>query len=127
MFNIAIIPLITLCFSVIFLLIILFYYFYFFTQLKVSAEPKSESRPISVIVAARNEKKNLEQYLELLLNQEYPEYEVVVAVARDENSSGLLLVERSVSLGDDRLVGGDRTSTSLTAERKLGNPQNIFE
>jgi len=78
MFNIAIIPLITLCFSVIFLLIILFYYFYFFTQLKVSAEPKSESRPISVIVAARNEKKNLEQYLELLLNQEYPEYEVVV-------------------------------------------------
>ena len=39
-----------------------------------------------------------------------PEYEVVVAVARDEDSSGLLLVERSVSLGDDRLVGGERTS-----------------
>ena len=78
MFNIESIPLITLCFSISCLLVLLFYYFYFFTQLKITVEPKSEHRPISVIIAARNEKKNLEQYLELLLNQDYPEYEIVL-------------------------------------------------
>jgi poly-beta-1,6-N-acetyl-D-glucosamine synthase len=93
MFTIEITPFIMLCFSVICLLVLLFYYFYFFTQLNVSAEPTSELRPISVIVAARNEKKNLEHYLELLLTQDYPEYEVVVINDGSHDGSKLFLKE----------------------------------
>ena len=78
MFNIESIPFITLCFSILCLFVLFFYYFYFFTQLKTDLKLVANSNPISVIVAARNEKKNLERNLELLLEQDYPEYEVVV-------------------------------------------------
>jgi biofilm PGA synthesis N-glycosyltransferase PgaC len=39
---------------------------------------KSEQEPVSIIVAARNEHDNLQRFLPGILNQDYPEYEVVV-------------------------------------------------
>jgi cellulose synthase/poly-beta-1,6-N-acetylglucosamine synthase-like glycosyltransferase len=58
-------------------------YYVLFVHLKlanVSIEevPLSARKPISVIVCARNEIVNLEQYLPTLLSQDYPEFEVVV-------------------------------------------------
>lgn len=54
------------------------YYFYFFTGLKIKNTPTLSRAPISVIIAARNERENLTKNLPLILNQEYLDFEVVV-------------------------------------------------
>jgi len=44
-------------------------------------KPKNISRsaePVSVIICARNEAENLEQYLPIVLTQDYPDYEVIL-------------------------------------------------
>ena len=47
--------------------------------------------PISVIVCARNESINLEAYLPLLLQQDYPEYEVIVVNDRSTDDTEEIL------------------------------------
>jgi len=42
--------------------------------------PVSAQKPVSIVVCARNEIVNLEQYLPTLLSQDYPEFEVVVVM-----------------------------------------------
>jgi len=58
-------------------------YFVLFVHLKlanatIEEVPLSARKPISIIICARNEIKNLQQYLPLVLDQQYPEFEVVV-------------------------------------------------
>jgi glycosyltransferase involved in cell wall biosynthesis len=62
-------------------LVLLYYYVFVFSrfafyQRKESA-PEPE-KPVSVIIAARNEYENLERNLKSILEQDYPEFEVVV-------------------------------------------------
>lgn len=40
--------------------------------------PEPGTGPVSVIICARNEAENLEQYLPVVLTQDYPDYEVIV-------------------------------------------------
>lgn len=58
----------------------IFYYFYFFLQIdryrKVSE--KQTLDPVSVIICAKNEAENLRKFLPLVLEQDYPEFQVVV-------------------------------------------------
>ncbi|MGV3705120.1 MAG: glycosyltransferase [Arcticibacter sp.] len=55
-------------------------------------EPAEEiTRPVSVIICARNEEKNLEKNLSLILEQDYPDYEVVVVNDCSSDDSELLL------------------------------------
>ncbi|MCF8254059.1 MAG: glycosyltransferase [Bacteroidia bacterium] len=58
------------------------YYLVVFSKLafyKGLSEPSSsELKPISVLIAARNEYKNLEKNLKLILDQDYPNFEVIV-------------------------------------------------
>ncbi len=60
------------------LLLLFLYYFYFFTGLKNKNTPAVSTQPVSVIIAARNEKQNLQKNLPAFLNQEYTNYEIVV-------------------------------------------------
>ncbi len=58
----------------------LFYYLFIYIRFafhKRKAIP-SVQEPVSVIVCARNEADNLDNYLPVLLTQDYPEYEVIV-------------------------------------------------
>lgn len=57
--------------------------YYFFVYMKVAtfkgySENSVKPEPISVIICARNEEQNLEAHLPIILEQEYPDYEVVV-------------------------------------------------
>lgn len=59
------------------------FYFSFFihsklARVKVSEIVKSSNHPISVIICARNEAENLQEYLPAVLEQDYPNFEVVV-------------------------------------------------
>ncbi len=58
----------------------LFYYLFFYTRLAFykAGEKENKNHPVSVIVCAKNEVKNLRRFLPLVLEQAYPNYEVIV-------------------------------------------------
>lgn len=57
-----------------------FYYLYYYlapARLKPS-ETSAKAEPVSVIICARNEEENLKNFLPAVLEQEYPDFEVIV-------------------------------------------------
>ena len=67
-------------------------YFSLFVHLKlamirVEEIPAQALRPLSVIICARNEAENLRQYLPLILEQDYPDFEVIVVNDRSWDST----------------------------------------
>ena len=71
-------------------------YFSLFVHLKLASvdvnavnEPKKS--PISVIVCARNESENLLRFLPIVLNQDYPNFEVIVVNDRSWDGTAEIL------------------------------------
>lgn len=61
------------------LLVQLVWYLLFFLRIAAWKAPKAERQPpVSVVICAKNEAKNLKAHLPEILRQEYPEYQVVV-------------------------------------------------
>jgi len=58
----------------------LFYYLYFYLKpaLYKPAEINQREDPVSVIICARNEEENLRNFLPAVLEQDYPDFEVIV-------------------------------------------------
>jgi glycosyltransferase involved in cell wall biosynthesis len=73
----------------------LFYYLFFYLAvcLKNPSEPKKTGLPVSVIICARNESENLKKFLPSILEQNYPDYEVIVVNDCSEDSSYEVLAE----------------------------------
>jgi poly-beta-1,6-N-acetyl-D-glucosamine synthase len=67
----------------------LFYYLFFFLKVYTgkSQETKQEKKPVSVIICARNESENLSVFLPSVLEQDYPDYEVIVVNDCSEDNS----------------------------------------
>jgi len=62
------------------LLVQLFYYLYIYSRLLFyrKKEIKKKNEPVSVIICAKNEASNLDNFLPSILTQDYPDYEVIV-------------------------------------------------
>lgn len=77
------------------LLVQLIHYLGLFSRLSFFKVPdrKSTAEPVTVIICARNELKNLRENLEMVLNQDYPEYQVVVVNDCSWDESGKYLEE----------------------------------
>ncbi len=79
------------------LLIQLYYYLFVYGRVsfcKSSLATKNSSKqydPVSVVICARNEEENLALYLPSVLEQDYPDYEVVVVNDCSSDDSELLL------------------------------------
>ncbi len=75
------------------LLVQLFYYVFFFLRLALykPVHAEVEVRPVSVIICAWNEEDNLKQNLQLILEQDHPEYEVIVVNDHSRDETDLLL------------------------------------
>jgi glycosyltransferase involved in cell wall biosynthesis len=71
----------------------LFYYlfFYFSVHLKKTSQNKGSRQPVSVIICARNEADNLESFLPSILEQDYPDFEVIVVNDCSEDNSYIIL------------------------------------
>ena len=73
----------------------LFYYFFFYLAVYVHKPAKINTRkePISIIICARNEAENLRNFLPSVLEQDYPDYEVIVVNDCSEDNSYEILGE----------------------------------
>lgn len=70
----------------------IFYFIFFYLRLSFHKNIKINSNlPISVIIAARNEETNLKEFLPLILNQDYPNFEVIVVNDRSWDGSEIIL------------------------------------
>ena len=58
----------------------LFYYFFFYGRLAYYESPqdRTHKKPVSIIICAKDEANNLRKHLPSILNQDYPDYEVIV-------------------------------------------------
>lgn len=74
-------------------LLIQVFYFLFELNLRGKATEKVKFPPVSVVICARNELKNLRQFLPFVLEQDYPEYQVVVVNDCSWDESGKYLEE----------------------------------
>jgi glycosyltransferase involved in cell wall biosynthesis len=71
----------------------LFYYIFYYAAVYFY-KPSGKSatvQPVSVIICARNEAENLKKFLPSILEQDYPDYEVVVVNDCSEDNSYLIL------------------------------------
>ena len=62
-------------------LILLWYYIYYFARIAFYKEKQitlQHLEPVSIVICAKNEDHNLPEFLPLILNQDYPNFEVVV-------------------------------------------------
>lgn len=71
---------------------------------KYKAQPADRKVPVSVIVCGHDEHQNLQELLPLLLNQEYPDFEVVVVEDRSNDESFDFLYEACKHHSNLRLV-----------------------
>lgn len=85
--------LILILFGITFLIQVYFYLFYYARILfyKNNKNISTTKEPVSVIICARNEEKNLEKNLPLILSQDYPDYEVIVVNDCSEDESEFVL------------------------------------
>lgn len=77
----------------------LFYYLFFFIRLSFNNKPVEKRKinyPISIVIAARNEEQNLAKFLPEFLNQDYPNFEIIVVNDRswDESLDVLIAFEQ---------------------------------
>lgn len=72
----------------------LFYFFFFYVRiLRYKPVETEATRGVSVIVAAHNEEKNLARLLPVLLAQDYPDFEIIIANDRSTDESGSILAQ----------------------------------
>lgn len=108
------------------LLILLYYYFGVFGKLafyKPQPSPKTALEPVSVIIAARNEFENLQKYLIPILEQDYPQFEVVVVNDCSYDSSQAFLEELQKSyphLKISQLIEQDKYPTGKKFALTIG-------
>ena len=84
---------ILVAFGTAFLIQMHFYLFYYLRILfyRKNTKSKNEKEPVSIIICARNEEVNLEKNLPSILNQDYPDYEVIVVNDCSEDESEFVL------------------------------------
>ena len=71
----------------------LFWYWFFFSRLAFYRKKKvpGTKEPVSIVICAKNEYENLRRNLPLILDQDYPDYEVVLVNDGSEDDTAYLL------------------------------------
>jgi len=71
------------------------YYLFIYTAISIHKSGRISSRkhPVSVIICARNEADNLSRFLPVILDQDYPEFEVIVVNDASTDNTEMVLSE----------------------------------
>lgn len=104
------------------LLVQLFYYLGVYLKVALYKRPKSytfaEKVPVSVIICARDEEENLEKFLPFILEQDYPNFEVVVVNDCSSDNSQYVL-DRFVTKYPNLRVTSIKEDEKFTHSKKL--------
>lgn len=105
MFEIGFATMLALLFLLIVLIQLLFYWIVFsrLAWYKKSTEPIQPS-PVSIVICARNEYENLKQNLPLILEQDFPEFEVVIVNDCSDDESHYLLKDFAEKYSNLKIV-----------------------
>ena len=73
----------------------LFYYLFFYSRIAFHKPNKlaNEIQPVSIIICGKNEAENLEKFLPLILEQEFPDFEVIVVNDCSMDETEMLLAQ----------------------------------
>jgi cellulose synthase/poly-beta-1,6-N-acetylglucosamine synthase-like glycosyltransferase len=99
------------------------YYIYFITRVRIGllslrfAQPKNVARNISVVVAARNEEKDIEKCLLSLLKQTYPTNRYEIIIVDDGSTDKTASIVKSFS---ERFANIHLLSLMFDSEQKIG-------
>lgn len=99
-------------------LIQLYYALFYFLPLSRYKDPETkEHLPVSVIVAAHNELENLIELLPQLLDQDYPEFEVVLVNDRSDDDTEFYLYELERQFPNFKIVTVKKTPEYLNPKK----------
>lgn len=79
-------------------------------------DSNTQQQPLSVIIAAKNEAENLSRYLPKILNQDYPNYEVIVVNDQSSDDSSNILIELSQAYQHLKVINVDSNIKSYKKE-----------
>lgn len=99
----------------------LFYFFVFFSRLSFHRAPKLEpfDKPVSVVIAAKNEAENLRQNIPMVMDQDYPDYEVVVVNDKSWDDTESVLEELEAKYENLHVVTIPDKGEDLNFSKKL--------
>lgn len=97
-------------------------YFIFFLTAFLSAKntkatPTANPEPVSLIVCAHDEEANLRELIPLLLDQDYPEYEIIVVDDRSNDDTWSFLWEENQKNSRLKIVSIDKTPDKFNAKK----------
>ncbi|WP_439881673.1 glycosyltransferase [Pontibacter sp. MBLB2868] len=99
-------------------LVQLYFALFYFLPLSKHTDPETDvQRPVSVIVAAHDEQDNLYELLPMLLDQDYPEFEILVVNDRSEDDTEFYLHELEKQFPHFRVVTIKRTPDYLNSKK----------
>ncbi|MCO5269203.1 MAG: glycosyltransferase [Brumimicrobium sp.] len=97
----------------------LFWLLFFYLRIVIHKEKNNETLPpISVIIAAKNEEENLQEFLPAILEQNYPEFEVIVINHQSRDSTLYILKDFEKRYPNLRIID-IQDSTHLMYGKKL--------
>lgn len=101
------------------LVIQLFYYLFFFLRLAFykDEEPSEKPEPVSVIICAWNEEDNLKKNLEAIVEQDYPDFEVIVVNDHSVDETDLLLQSWQQKYKHLRVINLTRDNTNMRGKK----------
>ncbi|MFD2248119.1 glycosyltransferase [Pontibacter ruber] len=100
------------------ILVQLYYVFFYFRPLARHKDETTDAvRPVSVVVAAHNELENLVELLPMLLDQEYPEFEVVLVNDRSDDDTEFYTYELERQFPNFRVVTIKKTPEYLNPKK----------
>jgi len=77
----------------------------------------SDPVPVSVIISARNEEKNLLEHIPLIMEQDYPEFEVIVVNDSSWDDTGTVLKALEISYPRLRLIHLDEEKQNMQGKK----------
>lgn len=97
----------------------LFYYFFFFIRLAFykPTQMMEETGPVSVIICAWNEEDNLKKNLQSILEQNYPEFEVIVVNDHSLDETDLLLQAWQLKYTHLRVINLNRDNALMRGKK----------
>jgi glycosyltransferase involved in cell wall biosynthesis len=99
-------------------LVQLYYALFYFLPLRKYQDPEPDvQRPVSVIVAAHNELENLIELLPMLLDQQYPEFEIILVNDRSDDDTEFYVYELERQFPNFRVVTVKKTPEYLNPKK----------